>query len=64
MRRYLTRSRANDDWYEADASASLARTVHEPDPTPYKIGILDAQGNAIWAEDVMQPIGFVRFGDG
>jgi hypothetical protein len=44
-----------------DAENYLSRTVHEPDPTPYPIGLLDAQGNELYAVNEMEPIGFVRF---
>ena len=65
VRHYVTisrRSRSSDDWYEADAADSLARTVHEQESTPQPTGIRDANGNELFAIDEREPVGFVRFG--
>ena len=60
MKRYFTRPRLADIDAEPDAENYLARTVYEPDDTPYETGILDAQGNKIFAAIRMDQIGFVR----
>lgn len=64
-KRYVTiarRPRMDDDWQPyTDATDYLARTVHEPDTSPQPTGLLDAQGNELFAICEFEPIGFVRF---
>lgn len=43
---------------EPDAENYLARTVYEPDYTPFETGVLDAEGRMIMASYEMGPIGF------
>ena len=37
-----------------------AHTVFEPDRSPQRTGLLDAQGNELFAIDEMDQIGFIR----
>lgn len=62
-RRYVSgiRIRSDFDEWDADASQSLARTVHEEERQPIRTGLLDHHGNDIYAMDEADPIGFVRF---
>ena len=60
-KRYFIRRSYDDAWdQDVEASASLARTVHEPDPTPYRTGILGPDGEPLWAVIELDPIGFIR----
>lgn len=65
MRRYVTMRRprlaAMDN--DPDAEDYLSRTVYEPDDAPQPTGLLDAQGNELYAINEMDPIGFIRFRD-
>ena len=62
VKRYMTHRPTRAADYEAspDAETYLARTVHEPDPAPYRTGLLDAFGEPLWAVVELDPIGFIR----
>lgn len=59
MRRYTSvKPRAYlEDWYDRDPFPSHL-TVYEPDEGPFFTGLLDAQGNELYAYDEREPIGF------
>lgn len=59
MRKYVSVKPRMDEYYEANAADSLARTVYE-NIDLVDIGVLDAEGNPVMAYEKMQPIGFVH----
>ena len=61
MRKYVTmrKTRLADADGEPDAENYLARTVYEPEPQIIETGLLDSQGQPIYAIEAMGPIGFV-----
>lgn len=58
MKRYVTKAARWHDWI--DSETYLARTVLEPDPTPRETGLLDANGNKLYAVEELDQIGFMR----
>lgn len=61
-KRYFTmrfkRVRSEDEDKVSLYEANL--TIYEPDPEPYETGILDAQGQPLWATNEIDQIGFIR----
>lgn len=55
MKRYVTKAGWSPDWWLHEPQNGL--TVFERD-APRKTGLLDAQGNELFAVDEMEPIGF------
>lgn len=55
MRRYV------EDLGEECTDIGMAHTVYEPDSNPRPTGLLDINGNKLFAVNEMEPIGFVRF---
>jgi hypothetical protein len=60
-REYFTRRpMAERDWWDANASDSLARVVIETEEV-FDTGVLDENGNKVMAKEKKEPIGFIRF---
>lgn len=65
MKKYVTaahRPRLDGDYYEANASDFLARTVHEQEQEARDTGLLDAHGVRIYSFEE-KPIGFIHHGE-
>lgn len=60
MRRYMVKrpKSAPLDDFQVDAEKYLATTVYETELTPEPTGVLDAQGNELYAFEEREPIGF------
>jgi hypothetical protein len=50
--------------YSAEPIHLVGLTVHEPEPVVFDTGLLDADGQPIRYEEILQPIGFVHFSEG
>lgn len=57
--RYVAIPQAGRDWWEADGSAYLPRTVHESERKPIDTGLLDVNGVELYRVSEPNPIGFV-----
>jgi hypothetical protein len=60
MKRYFVRKVMGDIEHGVDAENYLSRTVYEADPDLIDIGVMDADGNPIYAANAKAPIGFVH----
>lgn len=59
MDRYVRKSEIfAREWWEADACASLARTIHEDEAKPVNTGLLCADGTPLYRVPKKNPIGF------
>lgn len=62
MKRYLSRPKGwDDEWRNEPGPVPVSMTVFERDHRPSKSCLLDIAGNELWAEDRVDPIGFIRF---
>lgn len=60
-REYFRKPPTGDyEWWDTPNTESLAKTVYEVEET-YDTGMLDENGNKIYAREKKHPIGFIRF---
>ena len=60
MRKYITRAAVRYSEQLGGETQDHPVTVYEPDDTPRYTGLLDAQGNDLYAVEQRNPIGFRR----